>query len=146
MLRSVALVRTDVSDELSASLIRVTRIGELGTTLAVSSNRRTLRRNSHLRENLKSYIECYRCVICLTIQNLWLYSVGWDDEWGVMKWQDPNRLWGSNRHISDGQHKPFQKPIPWPLVRERTTPTERPPLVSEIFLLLKCQITIYLTV
>jgi hypothetical protein len=29
MLRLVALVRTDVSDELSASFIRVTRIGEL---------------------------------------------------------------------------------------------------------------------
>jgi hypothetical protein len=41
MLRRVALVRTDVSDELSASFIRVTRIGELGT-LAVTSNRRTL--------------------------------------------------------------------------------------------------------
>jgi hypothetical protein len=35
MLRHVALVRTDVSKELSASFIRVTRIGELGTTLAV---------------------------------------------------------------------------------------------------------------
>jgi hypothetical protein len=43
MLRGVALVRTDVSEELSASFIRVTRIGELGTTLAVTSNRRTLR-------------------------------------------------------------------------------------------------------
>jgi hypothetical protein len=42
MLRRVALVRTDVSEELSASIIRVTRIGELGTTLAVTSNRRTL--------------------------------------------------------------------------------------------------------
>jgi hypothetical protein len=41
MLHRVALVRTDVSEELSAS-IRVTRIGELGTTLAVTSNRRTL--------------------------------------------------------------------------------------------------------
>jgi hypothetical protein len=30
-----------VSEELSASFIRVTRIGELGTTLAVTSNRRT---------------------------------------------------------------------------------------------------------
>jgi hypothetical protein len=39
MLRRVAVVRTDVSDELSASIIRVTRIGELGT-LAVTSNRR----------------------------------------------------------------------------------------------------------
>jgi hypothetical protein len=44
MLRLVALVRTDVSEELSAAIIRVTRIGELGTTLAVTSNRRTLRR------------------------------------------------------------------------------------------------------
>jgi hypothetical protein len=80
MLRRVALVLTDVSEELSASFIRVTRIGELGTTLAVTSNRRSLRKNtgssetsvltrtirpkipgdairhSHRRENLKSYI------------------------------------------------------------------------------------------
>jgi hypothetical protein len=37
MSRCVALVRTDVSEELSTSFIRVT-IGELGTTLAVTSN------------------------------------------------------------------------------------------------------------
>jgi hypothetical protein len=41
MWRRVALVRIDVSEELSASIIRVTRIGELGTTLAVTSNQRT---------------------------------------------------------------------------------------------------------
>jgi hypothetical protein len=45
MLRRVDLVRTDVSEVLSASFIRVTRIGELGTTLAVTSDRHTLRRN-----------------------------------------------------------------------------------------------------
>jgi hypothetical protein len=74
MLHRVALVRTDVSEESSASFIRVTRIGELGTTLAATSNRRTLRRNrfltratrrnipedtilhSHCHENLKSYV------------------------------------------------------------------------------------------
>jgi hypothetical protein len=43
MLRRVALVRTDVSEELNASIIKVTRIGELGTTLAVTSNRRNRR-------------------------------------------------------------------------------------------------------
>jgi hypothetical protein len=37
MLCRVALVRTDVSEELSASFIGVKRIGELGTTLAVTS-------------------------------------------------------------------------------------------------------------
>jgi hypothetical protein len=43
MIGSVALVRTDVSKKPSASVIRLTRIGELGTTLALTSNRRTLR-------------------------------------------------------------------------------------------------------
>jgi hypothetical protein len=47
MLRSVALVRTELSEELSASFIRLTRIGELGTTLAVTTNRRRLRRNTN---------------------------------------------------------------------------------------------------
>jgi hypothetical protein len=80
LLRRVALVRTDVSEEPGASFIRVTRIGELGTTQDATSNRRTLllrsvRRNvshvryelglnipedgilhSHRRESLKSYI------------------------------------------------------------------------------------------
>jgi hypothetical protein len=49
MLRRVALVRTDVSVELSASFIRVTRIDELGTTLAVTNNRRTLRNSGLTR-------------------------------------------------------------------------------------------------
>jgi DNA-binding TFAR19-related protein (PDSD5 family) len=38
MLRRVALVRSDVSEELSASIIKMTTIGELGTTLAVTNS------------------------------------------------------------------------------------------------------------
>jgi hypothetical protein len=39
MLRRMALVRTDVTEEPGASFIRVTRIGELRTTQTVTSNR-----------------------------------------------------------------------------------------------------------
>jgi hypothetical protein len=42
LLRRVTLVRTDVSDERSASFIRMTRIGELGITPAVTSSVRRL--------------------------------------------------------------------------------------------------------
>jgi hypothetical protein len=57
MLHRVALVRTDVSEEPGASFIRVTKIGELGTTQAATSNRRRTSVASCLcRENLKSYI------------------------------------------------------------------------------------------
>jgi hypothetical protein len=42
MLRRVALVRTDVSEERNTSMIRVTGISKLGITLAVTSNRCTL--------------------------------------------------------------------------------------------------------
>jgi hypothetical protein len=79
MLRHVALVRTDVSEELSAPFIRVTRIGELGTTLAVISNRSTLRRK-FLREFVKinhcvihmgnSLVYTCPCIICYSPPNL----------------------------------------------------------------------------
>jgi hypothetical protein len=57
MLRRVVLVRTDVSEELSASFTRVTRIGELGTTLAVTSNRRKKHdeRGAKFLRNVSSY-------------------------------------------------------------------------------------------
>jgi hypothetical protein len=45
MLRRVALVKTGVSQEHIASIIRVTRIGYLGT-LAVTSNGNTVRSNT----------------------------------------------------------------------------------------------------
>jgi hypothetical protein len=49
MLRRVAFVRTDVTEELSASFITVTRIGELGNIPEDAIP------YSHRRENLKSY-------------------------------------------------------------------------------------------
>jgi hypothetical protein len=77
LLCRVALVRTDVSEEPGASVIRVTKIGELGTTQAVTLMKeapgssetsvltRSTRRNnpeddilhSYRRENLKSYMQ-----------------------------------------------------------------------------------------
>jgi hypothetical protein len=61
MLRRAAHVRSDVSKECVFSIIRVTRIGELGTTLAVTSNRSTQRRNCRvfLRSVLYSYKKSY---------------------------------------------------------------------------------------
>jgi hypothetical protein len=46
MLRRMALARTDNSEDSIASIIRATKIGELGTALELTSNRSTLRRNT----------------------------------------------------------------------------------------------------
>jgi hypothetical protein len=45
MLRRVVLVSIDISEDLDASIFRATTISQLGT-LAVTSNRRKLRRNT----------------------------------------------------------------------------------------------------
>jgi hypothetical protein len=69
MLQSAALVTTEVSEDRSASITRVTRIDELGIKFAITKNRRTLRSTtdrqrhipedgillSHSSESLKSY-------------------------------------------------------------------------------------------
>jgi hypothetical protein len=54
MLHRVVLVR-NVSEELSASFIKVTRIGELGTS-AATNERRTLRRNTKLHSSETSVL------------------------------------------------------------------------------------------
>jgi hypothetical protein len=41
ILRVVALVRTDISQKFGATIIRMTRIGELGTILGVTGNQKT---------------------------------------------------------------------------------------------------------
>jgi hypothetical protein len=46
MLRLVALVRTDISEELSGSIIRVTRLGKLGTQAYGHTAYHPKRRNS----------------------------------------------------------------------------------------------------
>jgi hypothetical protein len=48
MLGHVALVSTDISEENSASIIKMARIGELGTKLVVIIDRRMLLRNTVL--------------------------------------------------------------------------------------------------
>jgi hypothetical protein len=45
MLHRVVLVGNDISEELIASIIRVTRICELGATLAITINQSTLHAN-----------------------------------------------------------------------------------------------------
>jgi hypothetical protein len=59
MLRLVAFIRTDVSEESNASTISVKRIGELRTTLAVTSNRhniyRRVRAGAAFFRNVVSY-------------------------------------------------------------------------------------------
>jgi hypothetical protein len=79
MLLRVALVRTYISEESSASIIRVTRIGEIGMTLAVTRNRRRCEEilchkvdgilHSHRCENLKSYNSCLAHVHLLLLQS-----------------------------------------------------------------------------
>jgi hypothetical protein len=70
ILRRVALVRTDFSEELSASFIRVTRIDELGTTLALTSNRRTLRRNTNAETDPVSETLCFLFVEIRTMDKV----------------------------------------------------------------------------
>jgi hypothetical protein len=55
MLRRVAAVIIDVSEERIASIIRITRTIELGRTLAVIGNRSTLRGNTMFLRNICFY-------------------------------------------------------------------------------------------
>jgi hypothetical protein len=55
MLCRVALVTTDVSEEISASFIRVTRIGELGTTHAAKKYQ--VRQEARMEFRMQDYKE-----------------------------------------------------------------------------------------
>jgi hypothetical protein len=80
----LAPVRKDVSEELSASFTMLTRIGELGTTLAVTSKQK-------------------------------------QTPWSLVR----ERTIPTERPPVTSKQK--QKQTPWSLVRERPIPTERPP-------------------
>jgi hypothetical protein len=60
MLRRVALVRPDISEEPSVSIIRVTRIANVGTTLSLTSIRCKLRKKYYV-------IVFIRCVLLLLV-------------------------------------------------------------------------------
>jgi hypothetical protein len=60
MLRRVALERTNGSEECVASIIRVKRIDELGTTLAVTSNSSTLQRKKIINFYVSSSQRAFR--------------------------------------------------------------------------------------
>jgi hypothetical protein len=74
MLRYVAHVRTDVSEERSTCITRVTRIGELDT-LAVTSNQPMLQRNTMCRS------QCSRPrILCACFSILWVH---WFEDFAV---------------------------------------------------------------
>jgi hypothetical protein len=70
MLRRMALVRTDDSKEPSASIIRVTRIGELVKALTVTNNRRVLRRKPQEPHGVTSQKTIFFIVTAVETSNL----------------------------------------------------------------------------
>jgi hypothetical protein len=67
MLHHVVLARTDVSEEHSASIIRMTRICELGTTLAVTSNQSMLQRNAITMNTLLFIYSMFRLLVTANV-------------------------------------------------------------------------------
>jgi hypothetical protein len=61
MFRRIALLGTDVSEEPSATIIRVTKIAELVTTLTVTSNQSTFRRNTNGGSRFLRNVGSYKC-------------------------------------------------------------------------------------
>jgi hypothetical protein len=74
ILHRTAVVITDVSEERIATIIRVTRIGDLGTTLAVTGNRNPLGRNTSCLGQLLFTANVSRSRILVTLMMELIYS------------------------------------------------------------------------
>jgi hypothetical protein len=66
MLRRVALVRIDILEERITSIFRVTRIGQLETTLTLTNNTSTLR-------SIGTYLLIVQNIFCLILKGVKVY-------------------------------------------------------------------------
>jgi hypothetical protein len=159
MRRHVALVWTDTSEEYIATIVGVEIISELRIMLAVTNNWRTVwREHRFLQEPLgitsqKTEFFVFTAVRTsnptpfVLLQSEIMVRVAWLIHFCSL-YSEPieNKLVYTRKlniwtHLAAVETHAFyinsllqinKKQTPWPLVRERTIPTERPPLVYEI--------------
>jgi hypothetical protein len=134
MLFRVALVRTDVSEKYIAFVIRLTIIDELGKTLALTSNWST--QDSAIRLQVTAKVVPSSSILVTLMTKAKRSS-----ERLVLTRISPHNIpedgillqFMFHKFMPRRMYSYVTKQIPWPSVRKRTIPTERPPLVGEIW-------------
>jgi hypothetical protein len=96
MLRRVALVRTDVSEEPRASFIGVTRIGELGTTLAATSNLYKNPVRTSQETNYFPTTDRSRLILCI----IWGFHGSYIEECHLLGYKNPLRTSQETHYVS----------------------------------------------